>query len=274
MMSREAKQGRPLSAGLELPRTGAIVDGMISPLRSLSVCLALAMCALEARSFAADEARPAVTPEPPKKPAVTKIGETTYRLGEITFDAKSREVRIPAVMNLREGGPTEYLLVHETGKVHESLLTTRVRAMDLQVVLKLLRYRSGEGDLFDTFLPAEEQRRKIEAGEKKERGDALSIMAIWEKDGQTREHPAADWVLDAESGKSMTDGSWILTGSHVSDGAFLADLEGSLIAIYLDQIALLNMGRKGAENDERWGANAATTPEVGQKITLVLRPAK
>jgi len=244
------------------------------PLHSVAAWLALALCALPARGFAADEAKAAIAAETPKRPAVTKIGETTYRLGEITFDAKTREVRIPAAMNLREGGPTEYLLVHETGKVHEALLTTKVRALDLQVVLKLLRYRGGEGDLFDTFLPSEEQRRKIESGENGERGDALSVTAIWEKDGKTREHPVAEWVLDAETGKAMADEPWILTGSHVSEGAFLADLEGSLIAIYLDQIALLNMSRKGAENDERWGANAAATPEVGQKVTLVLRPAK
>lgn len=208
------------------------------------------------------------------KPSVVKIGETTYRLGGILFDAKTREVRLPAVMNLREGGPTEYLLVHESGKVHEGILTTKVRPLELQIVLKLLRYRGGEGDLFDSFLPAEEQRRKIEAGAKSERGDALSLTVVWEKDGKTHEHPAADWVLDAETGKAMTDGPWILTGSHVDGGAFLAEVEGSLIAIYLDQVALLNMGRKGAESDERWGANAAATPEVGQPVTLVLKPAK
>jgi hypothetical protein len=244
------------------------------PLRYASVWTALVLCTLAAASLGADEATPAVAPAAPKKPTVTKIGETTYRLGEITFDAKTREVRIPAAMNMREGGPMEYLLVHENGKVHESLLTTKVRAMDLQVVLKLLRYRSGEGDLFDAFLPAEEQRRRIEVGEKGERGDALTVTAIWEKDGKAHEHPAAGWVLDAETGKAMTDAPWVLTGSHVSDGAFLADLEGSIIAIYLDQIALMNMSRKGAENDERWGANAATTPEVGQKVTLLLRPVK
>lgn len=224
-------------------------------------------------------ATPAPDPEPataaaPKKPAVTKIGETEYRLGEIVFDAKSREIRLPAVMNLREGGPTEYLLVHESGKVHEGILTTKVKPLDLQIVMKLLRYRSGEGTLFDTFLPAEEQRRKIEDGNKSERGDAVAIRVRWEKDCQTHEHPAADWVLDAESGKPMADEPWILTGSHLSNGTFLADIEGSIIAIYLDQIALLNMERKGAENDERWGANAAKTPEVGQKVTVLLQPTK
>lgn len=237
--------------------------------RSFSVlaALALALATLPAQEKG-------TAPTPAAAPKVTKIGDTEYRLGEIVFDAKSREIRLPATMNLREGGPIEYFLVHESGKVHEGMLTTKVKPLDLQIVMKLLRYKSGEGDLFDAFLPAEEQRRKIEAGPKTERGDAVAVTVAWEKDGAKHEHPAADWILDGENSQPMPDAPWILTGSHVANGAYLADVEGSLIAIYLDQVAMMNMGRKGAENDERWGANAAKTPEVGQKITVFLRPAK
>ena len=212
-------------------------------------------------------------PSPPStEDQVTKIGEHRYRLGEIVFDAKTREIRIPTVMNMREGGPIEYLLVHENGAVHEALLTTTVRGLNLQVVFKLLRFQTGEGTLFDAFLPEEERRQRLEDIEKSEQGDPVELVVQWEKDGEEHEHPAADWILDAESSESMADEPWILTGSHFYRGHFLADTEGSLVAIYLDQSALLNMSRKSAINDERWGANAEQTPEVGQKVTLILRP--
>ena len=172
----------------------------------------------------------------------------------------------------REGGPIEYLLVNENGKVHESLLTTKARPLHLQIVLKLLRYRSGEGALFDTFLPEEEQREKIEAGEKAPLGDAVAVTVRWEKAGETRDGPLAPWIFDAGTGAAMTDEPWIVTGSHVSGGTYLAESEGSFIGIYLDQIAILNMSRPGAENDERWGANPAETPEVGQKVAIILKP--
>lgn len=214
-----------------------------------------------------EEAAPA-----PEAPKVIKIGEHHYRLGEITFDAKNRELRLPAVVNLREGGPIEYLLVHENGAVHEALLATQVRGLQLQIALKLLRYRAGEGDLFDRFLPDEERRQKLEKQGKTERGDPISLIVSWEAGGQTREMPVAKWILDAETGEAMTDEPWILTGSHFMNHHFLADTEGSLIGVYLDQAALLNMSRPGAENDERWGANPALTPEVGQKVTLIFRP--
>ena len=260
-------------------RSRWVAPGFLNPCVALSVGITLtglvASAQDEAKPAASEEATTEAAGEAPKPEArVTKIGEHQYRLGEITFDAKTREVRLPTVMNMREGGPIEYLLVHENGAVHEALLTTKVRGLNLQVVLKLLRYQVGEGDLFDAFLPEEERRQKIENAENTERGDAMDLVVSWDKDGEHQEHPAADWILDAETEKAMTDEPWILTGSHFYNGHFLADTEGSLIGIYLDQSALLNMSRKSAVNDERWGANAAITPEIGQEITLILKPAK
>ena len=269
--TRKPLKGR---LGLGIGRGSSYGRGMTrAPLRSLLFSFAL-FSAMAGTAFSEDKPTDSAADPGEPKAKVTKIGEHTYRLGEIEFDAKSREVRIPTVMNMREGGPLEYLLVHENGAVHESLLTTTVRGLHLQIVLKLLRYQTGEGDLFDSFLPEEERRQKLEGVERTERGDALSLIAKWEKDGKTHENPVTQWVLDAETGEAMTEKPWILTGSHVYYGHFLADTEGSLVGIYLDQSALFNMDREGAANDERWGANAELTPEVGQKITLVLRPAK
>src|SRR5690606_6298120 len=43
---------------------------------------------------------------------VKKVGATLYRIGEVEFDAKTREIRFPVTVNMREGGPMEYILVH------------------------------------------------------------------------------------------------------------------------------------------------------------------
>mgnify|MGYP003550004817 CR=1 FL=1 len=80
------------------------------------------------------------------QPIVKKVGETTYRVGLIEFDAKTREISVPVVVNQREGGPIEYVLVSEVGKTHEAILTTKARPMDLQIALKLLKYKAGEAD--------------------------------------------------------------------------------------------------------------------------------
>ena len=50
----------------------------------------------------------------------------------------------------------------------------------------------------------------------------------------------------------------------------MAEIEGALIAIYLDAIAMFNMSNEGADDDERWGANSEMIPEIGTHGTLVI----
>jgi hypothetical protein len=78
-------------------------------------------------------------------------------------------------------------------------------------------------------------------------------------------------VIDGESAEAMAPGDWIYTGSAVEEGAFMAEAEGSIIAIYLDHLAMFNMTREGADLDERWGARHTVIPEIGTRGTLTIR---
>ncbi|NOX98302.1 MAG: hypothetical protein GXP30_00950, partial [Verrucomicrobia bacterium] len=91
------------------------------------------------------------------KPKVKSLGDHRYQLGDIIFNGKTREIRFPATMNL-EKGLLEYVLVTEEGKMHESLLGTKVRPAQLQIVLKLCHYRDGVGDTFDALYPDDEKK--------------------------------------------------------------------------------------------------------------------
>lgn len=206
-------------------------------------------------------------PLPQPELDIKKIGETRFRLGQIEFDAKSREIRLPVTVNFREGGPVEYLLVHETGKVHESILATTVSPLHVEIVLKLLRYKVGQGDVFDAFLP--EAERASQGGKKEDRGEVANFF--FETDGAAP-RPAYELVIDGETAEAMSPGGWVHTGSQVQDGGFLAESEGSIIAIYLDPAAIFNMTRDGADIDERWGARHTVIPEIGTRGILSIRP--
>ena len=91
-------------------------------------------------------------PAPEEAPKGVELGDHRYRYGDIEFNGKTREIRVPTQVNMREG-IIEYAVVHGDGKIHESLLVTEVRPSHLQTVMKLCRYRSGEGDVFDPFFP-------------------------------------------------------------------------------------------------------------------------
>ncbi len=199
--------------------------------------------------------------------AIKKIGENRYRLGEIQFDAKTREVTLPVTVNMREGGPIEYLLVHENGKVHESIFTTAVPPTQLQIVMKLLRFNAGKGDVFNRLLAPENLEK--EGGTKEERGDAVRFLFQQPGGEALLIH---ELVIDGQSAEAMTAGDWIYTGSEIQEGAFMAEAEGSIIAIYLDHLALFNMTREGADDDDRWGTRTSLIPEIGTKGTLLIQP--
>jgi len=227
--------------------------------------------AASARAQERERTAPPINAEKEKVPvpevSVKKVGETLYRIGEIEFDAKTREIRFPATVNMNEGGPLEYILVQEKGKVHESILTTSVSPLYLQVAMKLLRYKAGHGDVFNRLLAPEVLER--EGGTEAERGD--SLIFSFQAEGAEKTIPVYEFVIDGERAEAMTPGGWVYTGSVVEDGTFMAEAEGSLIAIYLDHLALFNMTRDGADIDERWGARSSVIPPVGTKGTITIQ---
>ncbi len=206
-------------------------------------------------------------PEQEDRPLVTKIGDNRYRIGEIEFDAKERRVHLPVTVNMREGGPIEYFLVHEAGKVHESILVTSVSPLHLQIALKLLKFRSGNGDAFNRLLPPD--LIEEEGGKLEDRGAPVKFS--FSPETSDSETGITEMMIDGENSLPMDHGDWIYSGSSIDGGSFMAEVEGSIIAIYLDPMAMFNMTRDGADLDERWGANSQTIPEIGTRGILTVR---
>ena len=207
-------------------------------------------------------------PPPAGAPKVEKIGDHTYRLGQIIIDAAEKTVSLPVEVNMREG-VLEYVLVGMKGKVHESLLVTKANPMELAVALKLCRFQDGLGDLLDPMLPPEE--RQGPAGKAK-RGSEVSLSVDWQAvDGSKGSSPVHAWITDIKNNKPSPEGLWHYTGSRIIEGHFLAESEGSFIALYLDPNALFNSALSGNDDDERWGTLTEQIPPLGTKATLTIR---
>ena len=71
------------------------------------------------------------------KPQVVKLDENRYLIGKVTLDKRTREIRIPARINM-DKGLLEFLLVLDKGKVHESLLITDASPIHLNIAFMLL----------------------------------------------------------------------------------------------------------------------------------------
>lgn len=229
--------------------------------------LLLPITPLPAQDDPKPEAKPAAAEAAaePKKPAVQQISETEFELGKIRFDAKTREVRIPALVNATlDNDIIEYVLVHEGGKTHESLFKTTVSPMDLQVVLKLLSFKTGKGSLFDGLYPPGELPVPEAAG------DALDVLVIWPG---SDENPVTNLIRDHSLDGPMRRAPWIYNGSEIVEGKFQAEMEGSIVSLYLDSLAMFNVGDPLAGDDENWYPISKSIPAYETPVTVILRPA-
>jgi len=67
---------------------------------------------------------------------------------------------------------------------------------------------------------------------------------------------------------------WVYTGSVVFDGRFLAQMGGSIIAIFHDPAALVDNASEGGESDKIWFVREGAVPPVGTPVTITIKPKK
>jgi hypothetical protein len=206
------------------------------------------------------------------KPSVKQIGPNEYEVGGIRFNGQTREVRLPAVVNIKEA-PIEYLLVHETGKVHESVLRTGVKASDLQVALLLCHFEPGTEGLAHPEAPKDLTPIKP-LPLKTPSSNRLKISLEWSVEGTKKQAPLSEWMRDINTYQPAPDlGSWVFSGSYVDEDGFAADRDGSFIAAYLDRNAMINSPAKRNWDDSAWISNPAAIPAEGTEVTVVFSPA-
>ncbi len=205
------------------------------------------------------------------KPSVEKIDETRFRIGAITFDHRSREIRLPAKVNMTEG-LLEFLLVHENGKIHESLLTTTISPTHLNLAFTLLRYPPSRelypllnenGGVSDKYpeVPAE-----VKAAAR------IAIEVEWKEDGKPRRIPANEMIQHTVRNTSMAAGPWVYGGSEFNDGKYAPEVSGDIMAVFITSSALINYPGLDDNNDEVWIPYPKRVPAVGTDITVIITP--
>ncbi|MGB6220577.1 YdjY domain-containing protein [Haloferula sp.] len=205
------------------------------------------------------------------QPAIKRLDDGTMTIGKIAFDPKTREIRIPAEVNMTEG-LLEFILVHVNGKIHESLLHTDISATNLNIAIKLLNYQASR-ELYlklddDGSLSGEFE----EASPEEKKGSRVKLALEWKQDGETKSASINDLISHATTEKPMANEPWVYGGSFVVDGKFVAESSGDIIAIYLSNAAMINYSGKDNENDEVWLPHPKRVPEVGTPVTLIISP--
>lgn len=206
------------------------------------------------------------------RPSVKQTGPDQYEVGGIKFNGATREISVPVVINYKQL-PIEYMLVHETGKVHESVLKTAINPSDLQVALLLCHYEPGTEGLAHPDAPKDLSPIKP-LPLKTPGANRMKIDVEWQQDGGTKRAPLSEWMLDVNTRKPPPDlDVWIFSGSFVDHDGFAAQAQGSFIAAYLDRAAMINSPAKGNWDDDLWISNPAKIPDEGTLVTLIISPA-
>lgn len=187
---------------------------------------------------------------PPSQPSISKLEDGTLRIGQARLDPIARTLRFTAIVNMVEG-PIEYLLAHETGKLHESLFKTEVEPASIHLAALLLSPPTNQVG---------------EAKPPKVRGK----VSWTTKEGTPRSHRAEELVWDIARSAPMEEGPWLYVGSRLVEGVFLAQRDGSIVSIRSDIDALLDNPRPGAVDDENWRPNEKLVPPVGTQVQIEL----
>ena len=228
-------------------------------------------------AFSQDAPKPAAAPQAidlaGAKDRIKEIAPGEFELGGIKINAKTREVRVPTAVQLKKA-PIEYMLVTETGKTHESVLVTKVKPTDLQLALLLASFQPGTEGLANKDLPPDIKPVApiVPATPGAHR---VTLTVEWRQGGDVKKVPLSDWMLNINERKPPPDlGTWIFNGSRIDERGFIAEVEGSFIAVWLDQNAIINSPAKGNWDDGLWISNPAAIPDEGTEVTLIIAPEK
>lgn len=238
----------------------------------LPLLLALGLVSVSAQEPVSDAKTAAEKKLADTQSRLKKLSASEYELDGIKINATTREVRIPTKVELQKA-PLEYLLVHETGKTHETVLTTAINPMAIQVALLLANYQPATEGMLAKVPEKERPTVWKEEPPKTPGGNRLKIDVEWKEGDKVKKAPLVDFVQFGDTGKPPVDLTyWIFNGSFLDERGFVGEHEGSVIALWLDRAALINSPAEGAWRDDLWISLPKNIPEIGTPVTLIISP--
>jgi hypothetical protein len=187
-----------------------------------------------------------------------------FRIGDIKINKEQRSISFPALVNMSKG-LLEYLLVRIGGKTHESLLRTTCEPYNLQIAFLLLGFEGTDRPLAFQGDPGTPK------------GDPVDLTIEYvNSDGKPVTLRPELWVeMRTDSRKNDVKRlEWVYTGSIVVNGHFIAQSDGSIIALYHDPVAMIDNASPGGESDKIWFVKEGALPPVGTPVTVTIKAKK
>jgi len=223
---------------------------------------------------------------------------TVAVLPGIMIEHDTQTLRIEGRVCIEEG-ILEYLAVAKGGKEYESVFALDCRPSHLQAGMLIAGYQAGEvlPGLRGDFSPQADPAANIPPkGAPRVQSPSTEYFAkasieptrvtididVQQPDGTWKRYPVERVLMDRSTGKPPSRLVWAFTGSffhrdqQTGTEFFVADAEKSLIALWYDPTALLNLaqdvGNPYRGDAAGFSVNPAILPPKGTPLRLILRP--
>jgi len=188
-------------------------------------------------------------------------------LHDMEINTGESYISIPCEVNMAVG-LLEVLLCRPEGKVHESLLVTKISPLEFQTAMLLLGLDPvneipddpSKSDSLSSF-------KTIETP-----GDSVLLFIESEKDGKPIRVPAESLIRDERTKTSLNQGTWLFKGAvtHQSNHV-MVDNNVTIISTYSDPVALMEINSSSKFNDELFYVNEEAKLTKGQPVKLIIK---
>lgn len=196
-----------------------------------------------------------------------KINDHLYMLNDMEINTNENYISIPCEVNMAVG-LLEVLLCRPEGKVHESLLVTKISPLEFQTAMLLLGLDPvneipndpSKSDSLSSFKTIQTL------------GDSVLMFVELEKDGKQIREPIESLIRDERTKTALNQGSWLFKGAATHwEGFVIVDNNVTIISTYSDPIALMEINSSSKFNDELFYVNEEAKLTKGQPVELIIK---
>ncbi len=209
-------------------------------LRPLVECLLSLAILPSFVAFAEDQVATRTEATPVVSLKVESLDNNVFNIGAVVFNKKERTLTVTATTRLRDQ-LVEYALVHESGKVHESLFTTISAPAQINLAFLLL----GLGKQDFPVLPGHPVPIVPT--------NSVGISVTWETNGIITTRSLGELITlgdHKESPATISSQAWQYNGSFFDGSGFAAQRDGSIVSLIRDASALINNIGSDLDNDQ------------------------
>jgi hypothetical protein len=199
---------------------------------------------------------------------IQMLSPDIFQVGKVVLNKRQRTVSFPAVLDKTEG-LMEYFLVTTYGKTHESILKTEAEPYHIHLAMLLLGATGSPQNSTNGIPPPPGP--IINPSTNALGGDKISVEVSWMVDGKEIHRPATDLISCQQTNFPPDPAQWVYNGSEIADGRFYAQLDGSLISLVTDPVALVNYTGPGHDNDQLWVSNTNTLPPRSAELKVTIK---